>query len=325
MVVASRILKGEDVTIKSILVTGASGFLGRPLVDQLLNACYSVRATTRGTPSFPASVDAVIIPDFTNVVAWKPILEGIDTIIHLAGLAHTDIRNGGLEAFNSINVAATQNLAIAAKQAGVKRFIFISSIRAQVGVSASRTVHEGDEAHPTDCYGRSKLAAESAVRAAGVPFTILRPVIVYGPHPKGNFKSLVRLALKPLPLPFFGLNNRRSLLGIDNFISAVLFVLNNPSTVGETYLVADSTPLTLPEIVTMLRKAQGRRAGLFYFPPALFRLTFVLIKRRELWARMGEDLVADTTKLRTLGWCPVVDTYEGIVAMMRAESSEDSR
>jgi len=307
------------VTIKRILVTGASGFLGRPLVDQLLNASYSVRATTRGTPSFPGSVDAVITPDFTNVVAWKPILEGIDAIVHLAGLAHTNIRNGGLEIFNSVNVAATQNLAISAKQVGVKRFIYISSIRAQVGVSSPLTVHEGDDAHPTDCYGRSKLAAESAVRDAGVPFTILRPVIVYGPRPKGNFRSLIQLASMPLPLPFFGLNSRRSLLGIDNFISAVRFVLNNPSTVGETYLVADSTPLTLPEIVTMLRKAQRRQAGLFYFPPALLRLTLVLIRRRELWARMGEDLVADTTKLRALGWRPPVDTYQGIVAMMRAE------
>jgi UDP-glucose 4-epimerase len=276
-----------------------------------------VRATTRGTPSFPSSVDAVIIPDFTNVIAWKPILEGIDIVIHLAGLAHADSRSSSLKAFNSINLTATQNLALAAKQAGVKRFIFVSSVRAQVGASAPRTVHEADEAHPTDNYGHTKLAAESAVHAACVPFTILRPVIVYGPHPKGNFKSLVRFASRPWPLPFFGFNNRRSLLSIDNFVSAVLFVLNNPSTVGETYLVADSTPLTLPEIVTMLRKALGRRARLFYFPPTLLRLALVLIKRRELWARIGEDLVVDTTKLRRLGWRPAIDTYEGIIAMMR--------
>jgi UDP-glucose 4-epimerase len=112
------------------------------------------------------------------------------------------------------------------------------------------------QAHPTDCYGRSKLAAESAVCAAGVPFTILRPVIAHGLHAKGNFKRLVRLASKPLPLPFLGLTSQRSFLGIDNFISAVLFVLNHSSTVAETYLVADSTPFTLSEIVTMLRKAQ---------------------------------------------------------------------
>jgi nucleoside-diphosphate-sugar epimerase len=313
------------VTLKHILITGASGFLGRPLVDQLLNAGYLVRATTRGTPSFPSSVDAVIIPDFTNVIAWGPILEGTDIVIHLAGLAHAGIRNRDLKAFNSINLTATQNLALAAKQAGVKRFIFISSVRAQVGASAPRTIHEEDEAHPTDNYGRTKLAAESAVHAARVPFTILRPVIVYGPHPKANIKSLVRLASGPLPLPFFGFNNRRSLLCIDNFVSAVLFVLNTPSTVGETYLVADSTPPTLPEIITMLRKALGRRARLFYFPPTLLRLALVLIKRRELWARIGEDLVVDTTKLRTLGWRPVVDTYEGIIAMMRAEGGADYR
>ena len=127
---------------------------------------------------------------------------------------------------------------------------------------------------------------------------------------------MVRLASWPLPLPFSGFNNRRSLLSIDSFVSAVLFVLNNPSTVGETYLVANSTPLTLPEIITMMRKAQRRRARLFYFPPALLRLALVLIKRRDLWARIGEDLVVDTTKLRTLGWRPAIDTYDGIIAMM---------
>jgi nucleoside-diphosphate-sugar epimerase len=311
---------------KCVLVTGASGFIGRPLVPALVSAGYVVRAVTRRPVSFPKAVEAVTIPDLRNSIDWAPILQGVDIIIHLAGMAHGHVPETEYSDVDQINRMATQQLAQAAKTAGVARFVYISSVRAQIGANATHPVSEQDEPCPTDSYGRSKLAAESSVRAAGVPFTILRPVIVYGPHPKGNFKSLVWLASKLLPLPFFGLNNRRSLLGIDNFISAVLFVLNNPSAVGETYLVADLTPLTLPEIVTMLRKAKGRGAGLFYFPPALFRLSLVLIKRRELWARIGEDLVADTTKLRTLGWRPAVDTYEGIVSMIRAGGgSLDSR
>jgi len=309
---------GNNLTAKTVLVTGASGFLGRPLVNHLLRTGYAVRVAARGSPSFRAPVAVVRIPDLSNTVDWTGALDGVDAVVHLAGLAHADTGGGELPAFDSINWLATQNLALAAKQAGVKNFIFISSVRAQVGPAAGRVVREDDEAHPTDQYGRSKLAAETAVRAAGLPFTILRPVAVYGPHPRGNVQTLVRLALLPLPLPLLGLASRRSLLGIDNFISAVQFVLGNPATLGEVYLLADTVPFTVSEIFTMLRKAQGRRPGMFYVPPVLLRAGLA-VSRRDLWQRMGGDLVVDTGKLQALGWRPAVDTYDGIVAMMRAE------
>ena len=309
---------GNDVTAKIVLVTGASGFLGRPLVNHLLRAGYAVRAAARGSPMFRATVEVVRIPDLSNTIDWTGALDGVDAVVHLAGLAHADSNGVDLPAFDSINWLATQNLALAAKQAGVKNFIFVSSVRAQVGPAADRVVREDDEARPTDQYGRSKLAAETAVRAAGLPFTILRPVAVYGPHPRGNVQTLVRLALLPVPLPLLGVASRRSLLGIDNFISAVQFALGNPATLGEVYLLADTVPFTVSEIFTMLRKAQGRRPGLFYVPPMLLRAGLA-ISKRDLWQRMSGDLVVDTGKLQALGWRPAVDTYDGIVAMMRAE------
>jgi nucleoside-diphosphate-sugar epimerase len=197
-------------------------------------------------------------------------------------------------------------------------------VRAQVGPSAKSPVTEAGNPRPTNDYGRSKLAAELAVRAAGGPFTILRPVVVYGPHAQGNIQTLIRLASKPLPLPISGFRSRRSLLGIDNFISAILFILKNPAAFGEAYLVADTAAFTLAEVAKMLRTAQGRRAGLFNVPPIFFRLALSLMKQRELWARLGEDLVVDTTKLQALGWRPPVDTYDGIAAMVRAESDHGS-
>lgn len=310
------------MTAKRVLVTGASGFIGQPLVQALVRSGYAVRAATRRPVSFSKEVDLAIIPDLASPIDWQPILRGIDIVIHAAGLAHVDQSAASTAAFDA-NSKATQELAATAARADVERFLYISSVRAQTGPFAANIVSEKDEPHPTGRYGQSKLFGESAVRAAGVKFTILRPVVVYGPQPKGNFKSVVELASSPFPLPFAGLTTRRSLLGIDNLISAILFVLNNPATEGETYLVADRKPVTIRELFTMLREAQGRRPRLIYIPPKLFHLALVLINRTHLWERLGSELVVDTTKIESLGWHPPLDTYDGFRAMLSVEKSED--
>ena len=186
---------------KCVLVTGASGFIGRPLVAALLRAGYAVRAVTRRPVSFPNVVEVVTIPDLKNSIDWAPILQGVDIIIHLAGMAHSHVPETEYSDVDQINRMATQQLAQAAKNAGVGRFIYISSVRAQIGATATHPVSEQDEPRPTDLYGRSKLAAEQAIRASGVPFTIFRPVVVYGPNPKGNMRTLVRLAQLPVAAP----------------------------------------------------------------------------------------------------------------------------
>ena len=168
---------------------------------------------------------------------WQPLLHGVDQVVHLAGIAHT--KGADAASYDRINRLATARLATAAAQARVEHFVFISSIRAQSGPAADHALTERDPPAPTDAYGASKLAAEDAVRSSGVPFTILRPVLVYGPGVKGNLALLARAAASRLPLPVKDFANRRSLLGIDNFISALAFVLATPATIGETYVVAD--------------------------------------------------------------------------------------
>jgi len=319
--IRDRVRWAQGMNAKRILVTGASGFIGKPLVRALIHAGYTVRAATRSPVSFPNVVDVAIVPDFINPTDWKPILCGIDIVIHAAGLAHIpQFEAHGM--FDYVNRVATQELSCAAARAGVERFLFISSVRAQTGISAMNTAREQDTARPTNPYGRSKLAAELAIQAARVPFTILRPVVVYGPHPKGNFESVVRLALSPFPLPFAGFNNRRSLLGIDNLISAVLFTLNNPATLGETFLVADPKPVTIRELFTVLRKAQGRRPRLVNIPPNLFKIAFKITNRMHLWDRLSGELIVDTTKLESLGWRPAVETYNGLRALLSIKNDE---
>ena len=158
-----------------------------------------------------------------------------------------------------------------------------------------------------------------------MPFTIFRPVVVYGPNPKGNMRTLVRLAHLPLPLPIASFAGRRSLLGIDNLNSAIIFALKNPATVNETYLLADSKPMTVTEIFTNLRKILGRSLNTIYAPRFIVRLLLVLCGRGDLWARFTGDLIVDTSKLESVGWRPAVDTYEGLQRMMRAEGDESTQ
>jgi UDP-glucose 4-epimerase len=307
---------------KRVLVTGASGFIGRPLVAALLRAGYTVRAATRRQVSFPDSVEVALVPDLKNPIDWNQILQGVDIIIHLAGPAHSKIPENAYSEFDQINWLATQRLADAAKDVGVERIVYISSVRAQVGASAVQAVREQDEPRPTNQYGRSKLAAEQAIRAAGVPFTIFRPVVVYGPHPKGNMRTVIQLARSPLPLPVTSFTSRRSVLGVENLISAIIFVLNNPATIGETYLIADSKPMTIVEILTILRKIQGRSMSTIYVPQVIIRFLLMMCGRQHLWSRFSGDLVVDTSKLESVGWRPAIDTYEGLRGMMRAEDGE---
>ena len=180
---------------------------------------------------------------------------------------------------------------------------------------------ERDEPAPSDAYGRSKLAAEAAVRAAGVPFTILRPVLLYGPGVKGNFALLLRAALSPWPLPIKDFVNRRSLLGIDNFISALELCAFRTGRNGETYVVADpGIPLRLADVMATLRQAQGRRPLIVPMPPDYVEIPLRLMHRDDLWDRVGGNLRVDPGKLLAAGWQPAHDTRSGLAALAQAES-----
>jgi len=272
---------------------------------------------------FPRSVEVIAVSDLTRPVEWRALLKNVETVVHLAGIAHAGPEIAE-QAYDRVNRLATAELASAAKAIGIGHLVFMSSIRAQSGPASTRVLRETDAPHPTDAYGRSKLGAEDAVRAAGVPFTILRPVLIYGPGVKGNFARLMELARKPWPLPLGLCRNRRSLLARRNLVGAIHLALASPAAKGETYIVADPTPLTLTEIVTALRAGEGRRPGLLPIPPALIALASSALGRAEEWQRLGGMLVADPIKLMHAGWKPAPDTRVGLVALARATSPRNA-
>jgi UDP-glucose 4-epimerase len=308
-----------------VLVTGASGFIGRAVVAALANDGHEVRAAVRRPRLlFDNGIEVVQHADLAQPVAWQPLLTGVEWVVHLAGIAHTG--NGvGPAAYDLVNRQATAQLATAAAQAGVDRFVFISSIRAQSGPAADHALTETDPPTPTDAYGRSKLAAEEAVRAAGVPFTILRPVLVYGPGVKGNFATLARAAASPLPLPVKDFVNRRSMLGIDNFISALKFTLAVRDTIGEIYVVADpGMALRLADLVATLRQARGRRPLILPMSTDFIEMPLRLLRRADIWDRLGGNLRVDAGKLVAAGWQPLHDTRAGLTATVQAAAPRKS-
>ena len=305
--------------VTRILVTGASGFVGRALVAELAGAGHSVRAAMRQPADvFPRSVEVVAVSDLTRPVEWRALLKDVETVVHLAGIAHAGAgrRRGRLRPGQSPRDRGARRRR--ARAIGIRHLVFISSIRAQSGPTSMHVLREIDVPQPTDAYGRSKLAAEDALRAAGLPFTILRPVLIYGSGVKGNLARLIEMAQSPWPLPLGLCRNRRSMLARENLIGAIHHVLAQPAARGETYIVADPKPLTPAEMVAALRAGAGRRPGLLPVPPALIALGARAMGRADEWQRVGGSQVADPGKLLQSGWKPTVETREGLAALTRA-------
>jgi UDP-glucose 4-epimerase len=299
-----------------VLVSGASGFIGAALVPALLRTGYTVRAAVRGpaTASIPKGVETVPIPDLSEPIDWRPALEGVECVVHMAGIAHVGGKLGA-GMYDRVNHLATANLAAACARAGVRRFVFLSSLRAQSGAAAPGILTERDEPRPTEPYGVSKLKAEAAVRSSDVAWTILRPAVVYGPSVKGNLASLLRIASTPWPPPFGCFSNRRSLLALENLVAAIDLALTSDACVRETFLVADLHALTLAEIVAALRAGTGKSPSLLPVSPSLFKAGLTAIGRTDIWERLGGDLVGDPSKLIGAGWRPDPDTVSALARM----------
>jgi len=303
-----------------VLVTGASGFIGKKLVTALAKQGYAVRAAARDPSAIIAAseVERVTMPELATPADWSDLLEGVTHVVHLAGIAHAP---GVLPdtVYTRINAEAVGELAEQAKGT-VERFVFMSSVRAQAGLAADEAITEKDVPQPTDAYGHSKLEAERLVEQSGVPYTILRPAVVYGRGVKGNIASLATIAKTPMPLPFGGLDNCRSLLALDNLVTAVIHVLAMEAAKNETFLVADAAPISVADLVGAMREGLGKPPHLVKVPSGAVKRILKSFGREADWERVSGTFVVDISKLLATGWTPSIETRAGIIRMMRSEN-----
>ena len=283
-----------------VLVTGASGFLGVPLVQSLFEGGHTVIAASRHDPAIEG-VAWRQIGDLHRSFDWSSVLGDVDAVVHLAGIAHAASDKDALKA---VNVDATKALLESVARAGTRRFIFVSSILAQTGPTASKIITESDEALPTTDYGKSKLQAKDEVRTSGCDFTILRPVIIEGQNPKGNVRILHAIAALPVPLPFGSIKAQRSTLSSDNFCSAILHTLETPETIGQTYIVADQRARSVGEMISDIRLKRGRTPNLFAVSETLLGKLAAAVGKDDLWQKVASPLVVDPSALIRTGWQP---------------------
>jgi nucleoside-diphosphate-sugar epimerase len=305
-----------------ILVTGSSGFIGAAVCPALAAAGHSVRAASRKPNRTPndANIEWVELPDLGEAVDWSRLVAGTDVVVHLAAIAHRNESEDG--DYLRVNHVATAGLAACCRRHAVKRLIFMSSIGVQAGSVADHVVTEIDEPRPVTGYDRAKLAAEEDIRRSGAPFTILRPVIVYGAGAKANIALLMRIAALPLPLPFGAFRNRRSMVAIENLVQAVALCLAGQQTLNQTFIVADPEPITLADMFVTLREGAGRSAWLVPVPPIAIKALLTATGQSELWERMGRELVASSAKLQMAGWSPQIETRAGLRSMVRNAALE---
>lgn len=302
-----------------VLVTGATGFIGRHLVLNLVAEGWRVRAAARDPSAIPMSrdIEPVALPDLRHGIDWEPLLKDVTAVVHLAGIAHATAAIPEAD-YMAVNADATAALARAAARSFVKRVVFVSSMRAQSGPSSNEILAEEDPPRPTDAYGLSKLWAEQALATAlahtSTEWVVLRPVLVYGPSVKGNMRSLFRLARSRMPLPIGSLPGMRSILSLDNLSSAVRHVLVSGKVANQTYLVADHAPLTVAQIVTHLRAGLGRRPGIISVPLAPVRIGLGLFGKENAWERLSGDLIVDIAALKATGWLPPRASSEALAA-----------
>lgn len=303
------------------LVTGASGFVGRPLCRELFQRGYQVRGAMRTHGQLSAKGETVTVGAIDAGTKWADALRGVDTVIHLAARVHAmkDKAADPLTEFLKVNLYGTSNLAQQATGAGVKRLVFVSSIKVNGETTEVRPFAESDEPDPQDPYAISKLQAEQVLQRisceTGLEVVIVRPPLVYGPGVKGNFLRLLTAIDRGIPLPLAGAHNLRSLVYVGNLVDALIACATHPAAAGQTYLVSDGKDVSTAMLAEKIAHALGRSSRSFYFPPGLLRAAATMLGRAEQIDRLFGSLRVNDQKIRSeLAWAPPYSMEQGLSA-----------
>jgi len=303
-----------------ILVTGASGFVGAALCPELLARGHAVRAAVRrlgAQPGDPPDLHQVLVEDLGADLDWNALLDGVDIVVHLAAIAHRSAQEAEIR---RVNFDATARLAQAAR-GRVRRFVFMSSVKVHGEDSGEGAYTETDPTRPEDAYGRSKLEAErflsELAARSGMELVLIRPPLVYGPGVKANFLRLLRWVDSGLPLPFAGIQNRRSLVYLGNLVDAVARCVEHPRALGP-FLVSDEEIVSTAQLASRIARALERPARLLRVPREALQLAGAITGRAEEIRRLTGNLVVDIAKARrSLDWRPPHAIDDGLAETAR--------
>lgn len=304
-----------------ILVTGATGFVGSALVARLAREGLETRACIRGGDAcMPAGIHVVRVAGLTADSDWSQTVAGVDAVVHLAARVHVmdDTAADPWVEFRRVNVQGTLNLARQAAAAGVRRFVFISSIKVNGEATKVGAPFSADDIPaPLDPYGVSKMEAEQGLRElaaqTGMEVVIIRPPLVYGPGVKANFQAMMRWLARGVPLPLGAIQNRRSLVALDNLVDLIVTCLDHPAAVNQTFLVSDGEDLSTTQLLRRMGQALDKPARLLPVPAALLSLGAAVMGKSGVAQRLCGSLQVDIAKTRQLlGWNPPLSVEAGL-------------
>lgn len=308
----------------NILVTGANGFVGKALCAHISNQGFNPYGLLRKKQENLNVKKQFIVEDFLKHSDWKSILNGMDAVIHTAGLAHVKGRPD--KDYYEINTEITKKLALECVKHDVKRFVYISSIHVHESSACSYILTPQSPFNPQTAYGRSKLLAEQALREiemhSRLEVVVLRPPLVYGPKVLGNVLTLLKSIQKGIPFPFARVKNKRSIVFLQNLVDALVLCASHPEASGNTFLISDDKPLSIEDLIQGLANGMGKSANLFYLPKTFLEIPFKLIGKSEYLKKITGSLQLDSSLLQTkLGWKPIVSVEEGLRETARSFQS----
>ena len=303
-----------------VLATGANGFVGRAVCAQALARGMTVRGTVRRPCVLPAGAECQVLEGLGEQSDWRAALAGIDVVVHAAARVHVmaDTAANPLEAFRRVNVQGTLNLARQAAFAGVRRFVFVSSIKVNgEATQPGFSFGANDAPAPLDTYGISKMEAEQGLRElsaqTGMEVVIIRPPLVYGPGVKANFAAMMRWLQRGVPLPLGAIHNQRSLVALDNLVDLIVTCMTHPAAANETFLVSDGEDVSTTELLRRMGQAMNCPARLIPVPASWLKLAATMVGKQDVAQRLCGSLQVDIEKTRQrLGWRPPLTLDQGL-------------